>query len=338
MFMDGLVSAPYDPMSTHKRKGLIMKSGILCSFYGKDDDCCDVGCDYISSSDVTTIIRHCSADYRSCSRYQELAHSISPRLRDAAQIMPAPGSSRPTIQLKDPLIKPFRVKWSLPSLWHQVATRSALESVPLARHQRAARSLEPAQARQTSAVAIPTASAPLPIGLLGFGAATVLLNLHMSGVLSLGAVLTTMGIFYAGFAQVVSGFMEWRRNNTFGATAFTAYGLFCMALVAVAVMTHTGIAPAPSSSATAACLGLWSLISAAMFLGALRLNLMLRVLFALLTLSFVLLALGHAVELAPLKLVAGYGGMFTGALAVGAGLVRVFKEVYGRRGFVPVPA
>lgn len=318
-----------------------MKSGILCSFYGKDDDCCDVGCDYISSSDVTTIIRYCSADYRSCSRYQALAHSFSPCLRDAeldSNDMPASVSSGPRIQRKEPLIKPFRVKWSLPSLWHQVTTRSALESVPLARHQRAARVFEPALARQVPVTEVPSAPAPLPMGLLGFGAATVLLNLHMSGVFSLGAILTIMGIFYAGFAQVVTGFMEWRRNNTFGATAFTAYGLFCMALVGVAVMTHTGIAPAPSSSATAACLGLWSLISAAMSLGALRLNRMLRLLFALLTLSFVLLALGHAVELHPLKLIAGYGGMITGALALWAGLVRVFKEVYGRRGFVPVPA
>lgn len=317
-----------------------MKNGILCSFYGKDVDCCDVGCDYITSSDVTTIIRYCSADYRSCSRYQELAHPFPCQSQAQAEDQPVAevppvSQSRPVLQPKEPLIKPFQVKWSLPSLWHQVSMRSVQESPSLAGPTCVVSEAGAQVAAQAPAM---TAPAPIPIGLLGFGAATVLLNLHLSGAFPLGAVLITMGIFYAGFAQVVSGFMEWRRNNTFGATAFTAYGLFCMALVAVAVMTRIGLAPPPSSSATAACLGLWSLISAALFLGALRLSKMLRVLFALLTLSFVLLALGHAVELASLKLIAGYGGMVTGALASGAGLVRVFKDVYGRRGFVPVPA
>ncbi len=319
-----------------------MNDGILCSFYGKDDDCCDVGCDYISSSDVPTIIRYCSADYRSCNRYQELAHrfSISPQARGQVTIeAPGPRQSRPAIQFKEPLVKPFKVKWSLPSLWHQVASRSMLESVPLARQRRIAHSLEPQNVRQVpaSTVADPVPG-PVPMGLLGFGVATVLLSLQMAGLFPLGTVLTTMGIFYAGLAQVVSGAMEWRKNNTFGATAFTAYGLFCLALVAVAVMTHTGMAPAPSGAATAACLGLWSLVSGALFFGALRLEKMWRALFALLTISFVLLALGNATDLTPLRLAAGYGGIATGTLATGAGLVRFFKEIYGRRGFVPVPA
>lgn len=317
-----------------------MKNGILCSFYGKDIECCDVGCDYISSSDVTTIIRYCSADYRACSRYQELAHPFPGRSRarvENSSVLESPRlvERRPVAPAGEPLIKPFQVKWSLPSLWHRVSMRSVLESAPMAGPVSAASA---SGVRVAAPVSAESAPAPLPIGLLGFGAATILLNLHLSGIFSLGAVLITMGIFYAGFAQVVSGFIEWRRNNTFGATAFTAYGLFCMALVAVAVMTRIGLAPAPSSSATAASLGLWSLVSATLFLGALRLSKMLRLLFALLTLSFVLLSLGHAVDFAPLKLIAGYGGMLTGALAVGTGLVRVVKGVYGRRGFIPVPA
>lgn len=247
-----------------------MNDGILCSFYGKDDDCCDVGCDYISSSDVPTIIRYCSADYRSCNRYQELAHrfSISTQDRDG---LPTEASgarqSRPAIQFKEPLVKPFKVKWSLPSLWHQVATRSILEPVPAARHRRIARSLESQNSRQlsTARVAEPV-QGPVPMGLLGFGVATVLLSLQMAGFFPLVTVLTTMGVFYAGLAQVISGAMEWRKNNIFGSTVFIAYGLFCLALVAVAVMTHTGMAPAPSGAATAACLGLLSLISTTLFL------------------------------------------------------------------------
>ena len=319
-----------------------MNDGILCSFYGKDDDCCDVGCDYISSSDVPTIIRYCSADYRSCNRYQELAHrfSISTQEKD---VLPTEASgarqSRPSIQFKEPLVKPFKVKWSLPSLWHQVATRSILEPVPAARHRRIARSLEAHNFSQvSSAIVAEPVQGPVPIGLLGFGVATVLLSLQMAGFFPFMTVLMTMGVFYAGLAQIISGAMEWRKNNTFGGTAFIAYGLFCLALVTVAVMTHTGMAPAPSGAATAACLGLLSLVSATLFLGALRLEKAWRTFFALMTLSFVLLALCNATDLASLRLAAGCGGIATGAMATCAGLLRFFKSIFGRRGFVPVHA
>lgn len=319
-----------------------MNDGILCSFYGKDDDCCDVGCDYISSSDVPTIIRYCSADYRSCTRYQELAHrfSISPQAKIQVAVE-ASGirQSRPSIQFKEPLVKPFKVKWSLPSLWHQVSTRSILESGPLARQRRIAQPLESLSTRQVSTVAAPeSVKGPVPMGLLGFGVATVLLSLQVAGFFPLATVLTTMGIFYAGLAQVVSGAMEWRKNNAFGATAFIAYGLFCLAFVSVSVMTHTGLAPAPSGAATAACFGLLSLVSATLFLGALRLEKIWRGFFALLTLSLVLLALGNATELSALKLVAGCGGIVTGTVATCSGFIRFFKAMYGRRGLVPVPA
>jgi hypothetical protein len=316
-----------------------MNDGILCSFYGRDDDCCDVGCDYISSSDVPTIIRYCSADYRSCHRYQELAHrfSISHQARVQVAVEPLPRQSRPSIQFKEPLVKPFKVKWSLPSLWHQVSTRSMLEPVPLARQRRIARTLESQAARQISAVTgSEPVQGPVPMGLFGFGVATVLLSMQMAGFFPLVTVLTTMGVFYAGLAQVISGAMEWRKNNTFGGTAFIAYGLFCLALVAVAVMTHTGMAPAPSGAATAACLGLLSLVSATLFFGTLRLEKAWRMFLAMLTISFVLLTLGNVTDLAALRLAAGCVGMATGTLATCAGLVRFFKAIYGRRGLLPV--
>ena len=58
---------------------------------------------------------------------------------------------------------------------------------------------------------------------------TVLLNLHNAGIYDLGSMILAMGIFYGGLAQIIAGIMEWRKNNTFGATAFTSYGLFWLA-------------------------------------------------------------------------------------------------------------
>lgn len=67
---------------------------------------------------------------------------------------------------------------------------------------------------------------PAPLGLMGFGMTTVLLNIHNAGIVSLSAMIISMGIFYGGLAQIIAGIMEFKKDNVFGATAFTSYGFF----------------------------------------------------------------------------------------------------------------
>jgi succinate-acetate transporter protein len=52
---------------------------------------------------------------------------------------------------------------------------------------------------------------PAPLGLLGFGMTTVLLNLHNAGFFELNAMILAMGICYGGIAQVIAGIMEWKK-------------------------------------------------------------------------------------------------------------------------------
>ena len=63
---------------------------------------------------------------------------------------------------------------------------------------------------------------PAPLGLLGFGMTTVLLNLHNAGLFPLSAMIAGMGVFVGGLAQIIAGIMEFRKNNTFGMMAFCA--------------------------------------------------------------------------------------------------------------------
>ncbi|HQH12989.1 MAG TPA: acetate uptake transporter, partial [Candidatus Sumerlaeota bacterium] len=81
-----------------------------------------------------------------------------------------------------------------------------------------------------------TTANPAPLGLLGFGMTTVLLNIHNAGFFELSPMILAMGIFYGGCAQIIAGVMEWKKNNTFGTTAFTSYGLFWLTLVGLIVM------------------------------------------------------------------------------------------------------
>jgi hypothetical protein len=50
-----------------------MEKPDICPFYGKNDDYCDVGCEYISPHDVNMIIRFCNGRHFECSKYMELA-------------------------------------------------------------------------------------------------------------------------------------------------------------------------------------------------------------------------------------------------------------------------
>ena len=174
-----------------------------------------------------------------------------------------------------------------------------------------------------------TTANPAPLGLLGFGMTTVLLNLHNAGFFKLGSMILAMGIFYGGIAQVIAGIMEWKKNNTFGTTAFTSYGLFWLTLVWLLVAPKIGQAEATEDSAFAAYLALWGVFTGVMFIGTLRLNRALQVVFGSLTVLFFLLAIGKTGHASVTK-IAGYEGIFCGASAIYAGLAQVLNEVYGR--------
>src|SRR5665648_358921 len=103
---------------------------------------------------------------------------------------------------------------------------------------------------------------PAPLGLLGFGLTTVLLNLHNAGVFPLDTMILAMGIAYGGLAQVIVGIKEFRKGNTFGTVAFTSYGLFWWSLVALLVLPKLtfiqGLAT-PTETAMAAYFFMWGL-------------------------------------------------------------------------------
>jgi uncharacterized protein len=172
---------------------------------------------------------------------------------------------------------------------------------------------------------------PAPLGLMGFGMTTVLLNCHNAGFFPLDSMILAMGIFYGGLAQVAAGIMEWKKGNTFAATAFTSYGLFWLSLVALVVLPQAGLSvAAPSGMAMPAYLAMWGLFTAVMFIGTLRLNRALQVVFGSLTLLFALLAIGDAQGSAAIGRIAGWEGLFCGASAIYAGLAQVLNEVYGK--------
>lgn len=173
-----------------------------------------------------------------------------------------------------------------------------------------------------------TTANPAPLGLLGFGMTTVLLNIHNAGYYELNTMILAMGIFYGGIAQIFAGLMEWKKNNTFGTTAFTSYGLFWLTLVGLIFLPKLGLGVATSEPAMVAYFFMWGLFTFVMFLGTLRLNRALQFVFLTLTILFFLLAIRDYTGSATIGTLAGYEGIICGFSAIYAGLAQVINEVY----------
>ena len=172
---------------------------------------------------------------------------------------------------------------------------------------------------------------PAPLGLLGFGMTTVLLNLHNAGFYELNSMILAMGLCYGGAAQIIAGIMEWKKGNTFATTAFTSYGLFWLSLVTLIIIAKLGWGAPSNDTAMAAYLAMWGLFTAVMFVATLRLNRALQIVFATLAILFFLLAYGDFTAASPgFKHFTGYEGIFCGFSAIYAGLAQVLNELFGK--------
>lgn len=170
---------------------------------------------------------------------------------------------------------------------------------------------------------------PGPLGLLGFGMTTVLLNLHNAGFLPLSIVIVAMGIALGGLAQIIAGIRELCQGNTFAGTAFTAYGLFWWSLVLIWTNPFDGIESA-SKVAMGWYLLLWGIFTLFMFIGTLKHNRATQVVFGSLTVLFVLLALGDFTGNHTITAIAGFEGIFCGLSAIYSAMGQIVNAEYGK--------
>ena len=172
---------------------------------------------------------------------------------------------------------------------------------------------------------------PAPLGLMGFGMTTVLLNLHNTGLYRLDTMILAMGIFYGGLAQIIAGIMEYKKGNTFGTTAFTSYGLFWLSLVAINLMQANRLwSEEISSSSTAAYFFMWGLFTFVMFFGTLKANRALQFVFMSLAILFFMLAINAATKPQGFIHVVGIEGIICGLSAVYLALAEVLNETHGK--------
>jgi succinate-acetate transporter protein len=184
---------------------------------------------------------------------------------------------------------------------------------------------------------------PAPLGLLGFGMTTVLLNfVHNARLGSVDGVILGMGLAYGGLAQVIAGIMQYKKGNTFGTVAFTSYGLFWWSYAFLNMLPRSTLFygySLPSNEALMAYFFMWGLFTLVMFFGTLKTNralqfvfMSLAILLFLLTARFGLLAYTSTTttDLELFTRIIGIEGIICGFSAVYLALAEVLNEAHGK--------
>jgi uncharacterized protein len=191
----------------------------------------------------------------------------------------------------------------------------------------------PGKPEDTSSPAI---ADPGPLGLAAFAMTTFVLsvfNANIIGTLALVGVVLPLALFYGGAVQILAGMWEFRKNNTFGALAFSSYGAFWIALAWYLRYVAATIAPASREhEALGLFLLAWTIFTAYMLLASLRTTLMLTAVFAFLFATFLLLALGNLAAPPNVTLikVGGWLGLITAFLAWYHSAAGVTNATWGR--------
>ncbi len=171
---------------------------------------------------------------------------------------------------------------------------------------------------------------PGPLGLVGFGLTTILLNLHNAGFFALDASILSMGIFVGGLMQVIVGIFEWKKNNMFGMMAFTSYGFFWISLVALILMPNLELSKSVSSVSMGWYLIVWALFTFGLFIVTLKMNTTMKILFALLLILFILLAIGDFSGIRIIKIIAGFDGIICGLTAIYLAFAQLINHEYDK--------
>ena len=166
---------------------------------------------------------------------------------------------------------------------------------------------------------------------------TFVLSVFNAGLLpsDLEAVVLPLALFYGGFAQLLAGMWEFRKANTFGAVAFSSYGAFWLSFAAYVKFIAPSLPASSAGAATGLFLLAWTIFTAYMTVGALRVSGAVAAVFVALVLTFLLLTIAELAGAASLGKVGGWLGIITALIAWYASAAGVINSTW-RRPVLPV--
>jgi succinate-acetate transporter protein len=200
------------------------------------------------------------------------------------------------------------------------------------------------RARPTIVEVMPAAD-PAPLGLAAFALTTFILSGHNASFIPDVAWLG-LAFFYGGLVQLLAGMWEFRNRNVFGATAFSTYGGFWMALGFFVTLVLLSKSAADAVAGANLLNGLaWFLLAFAIFnfymlLWSTRVNVAVFGVFLTLQITEVLLTIGFFNEAGGgstwITHAGGWAGIVTAAVAWYASAAGVVNGMSPERPVLPV--
>jgi succinate-acetate transporter protein len=182
---------------------------------------------------------------------------------------------------------------------------------------------------------------PGPLGLAGFAATTFVLSVFNAKLVkdaNLEAVVLPLALFYGGLAQLLAGMWEFRKANTFGATAFGSFGAFWLAFAAYAKFVKPGLPTASEHTATGLFLLVFAVFTTYMVIAALRVSGAIALVFVTLAATFIVLTIGNLSDTTSIVKVGGWLGLITAVCAWYASFATVTNETWKRTLLPTFPA
>jgi succinate-acetate transporter protein len=173
---------------------------------------------------------------------------------------------------------------------------------------------------------------PAPLGLAGFAMTTFVLSMTNANWVSPADLPVVLGLAlaYGGIAQLLAGMWEFRAGNTFGAVAFSSFGAFWISYWLLVTFNVGGLPAANVGHALGLYLWAWAIFTAYMTVASLRVSGAVLLVFVLLTVTFVLLAIGNDGANATTIHWGGYLGVATAIAAWYASFAGVINSTFGK--------
>jgi hypothetical protein len=177
-----------------------------------------------------------------------------------------------------------------------------------------------------------TIADPAPLGLAAFALTTFVLSMFNAGLVDAKGepIVLGLALAYGGVAQLLAGMWEFRKGNTFGATAFSSYGAFWISFWAYVAFFAKGIPEANRGTAAGLYLIAWGIFTTYMWVASLRTTAAVNLVFLLLAITFFVLGIGDAVGNDTISKLGGWLGLATAVAAWYASFAGVTNFTFGR--------
>ncbi|MFJ9905723.1 acetate uptake transporter [Streptomyces sp. NPDC101152] len=174
---------------------------------------------------------------------------------------------------------------------------------------------------------------PGPLGLAAFAATTFVLSTFNANLITdkkLVAVVLPLALFYGGLAQLLAGMWEFRKGNTFGATAFGSFGAFWLSYAAYAKFVVPGLPAATAHQASGLFLLVWAVFTVYMTVAATRTTGAILAVFVTLSATFIVLCIAEFAQSPNTVKAGGWLGLLTAVCAWYASFAGVTNSTYNR--------